>query len=394
LIGTTQLSENNTMNNLDSTFIPVLKDRLTAKDLESEILLFTDKNLFVELLDSTSSYLVILNEYRQILYASKTLKYLLKNKDVNFIYGKRPGEVLNCKNAFLTVTGCGTSKFCDTCGALKVILSSLKGKEDIQECRIIKKDTIEAVDLKVWAKPLETHGKKFSIFNFSDISNEKRRLVLERIFFHDVLNSAGGLSSYISLFKNSSREQIEEMVPLVSYLTDKLMEEINAHRDLTNAENSELNVNIQNCNTIEIITNVVKFYNPRFNIEEKGIEVDLDCDAIVFNSDEILISRVLSNMVKNALESTKKGDNVKIGCHLLKDKIQFTVNNPGCIPPAIQHQIFQRSFSTKGVGRGLGTYSMKLISERYLKGKIYFTTSEENGTTFIAEYPVNFNLLF
>jgi len=34
---------------------------------------------------------------------------------------------------------------------------------------------------------------------------------------------------------------------------------------------------------------------------------------------------------------------------------------------------------------------MKLITERYLKGKIYFTTSEKEGTTFIAEYPANFN---
>lgn len=38
------------------------------------------------------------------------------------------------------------------------------------------------------------------------------------------------------------------------------------------------------------------------------------------------------------------------------------------MPRTSQLQIFQRSFSTKGKGRGLGTYSIKLLTERYLKG--------------------------
>mgnify|MGYP006293419399 CR=1 len=37
--------------------------------------------------------------------------------------------------------------------------------------------------------------------------------------------------------------------------------------------------------------------------------------------------------------------------------------------------LFKRSFSTKGVGRGIGTYSMKLFGEKYLKGKVDFKNS-------------------
>jgi sensor histidine kinase regulating citrate/malate metabolism len=54
----------------------------------------------------------------------------------------------------------------------------------------------------------------------------------------------------------------------------------------------------------------------------------------------------------------------------------------------VQLQLFQRSFSTKAADRGLGTYSMKLLSERYLKGQVWFTTSLEQGTTFIGRYPL------
>jgi len=52
-----------------------------------------------------------------------------------------------------------------------------------------------------------------------------------------------------------------------------------------------------------------------------------------------------------------------------------------------QLQIFRRSFSTKGIDRGMGTYSMKLLTE-YLQGEVSFTSSEENGTLFVARYPL------
>jgi PAS domain-containing protein len=248
------------MNDKEPVVFPVLKNRLPAKELESQRQLFSDKNLFTELLDSTPTCLVVLNEYRQIVYVNKAFKDLLKNKDVELAYGKRPGEVLNCEHAFITPDGCGTSDFCDTCGALKVILSSLKGEEDVQECRIIQKDTNDALDLRVWSRQLKINNQYFSIFTFVDISHEKRRLALERIFFHDVLNSASALSSYFHILKDSSREEIEEAMLVASGLIDKLLEEIKAQRDLTQAENTELIVNLQSCNSLKIIKDLINLY--------------------------------------------------------------------------------------------------------------------------------------
>jgi len=67
--------------------------------------------------------------------------------------------------------------------------------------------------------------------------------------------------------------------------------------------------------------------------------------------------------------------------------VRFTVHNPGEMPQEASLQVFQRSFSTKGTGRGLGTYSMKLLSEQYLQGKVGFSSTPEEGTLFFAEYP-------
>jgi sensor histidine kinase regulating citrate/malate metabolism len=94
-------------------------------------------------------------------------------------------------------------------------------------------------------------------------------------------------------------------------------------------------------------------------------------------------------MLKNALEAAKPGENVVLKSQRRGNKVVFEVHNNGCIPEEVQLNIFKRSFSTKGKGRGLGTYSIKLLSENYLKGKVYFESSPDKGTSFFAEYPIN-----
>jgi sensor histidine kinase regulating citrate/malate metabolism len=65
------------------------------------------------------------------------------------------------------------------------------------------------------------------------------------------------------------------------------------------------------------------------------------------------------------------------------------VKNEGCIPRELQLLIFQRSFSTKGPGRGVGTYSMRLLGETYLGGIVSFATSLDDGTVFRIRLPAS-----
>ena len=377
------------MNNGNNGNAIELKTRSSIQEINFQKNSFSEKNIYTEILDSTPDYLVVLNQNRQIVFSNKAFQEIAHKITGNSFYGKRPGEVLNCKNAFLNFEGCGTTEFCNTCGAFKVILSSLTGEEDVQECRIIQKETNEALDLRVWAKPLNIDGQKYSIFTFVDISHEKRRLALERIFFHDVLNTANGLISYFSLLKDSSSEEIIEMGPTANELVKRLVEEIKAQRDLMLAENQELTVNLKTSNSKKIIDDLINIYINQSISEGKIIEIENNYLSINFITDDILISRVLGNMIKNALETISFGEKIKINCVKENERIKFSIHNPGFIPMNIQYQIFQRSFSTKGTGRGLGTYSMKLLTERYLKGKIYFNSSEENGTIFFADYPIS-----
>jgi signal transduction histidine kinase len=92
-------------------------------------------------------------------------------------------------------------------------------------------------------------------------------------------------------------------------------------------------------------------------------------------------------MAKNALEASGPGDTVTLSCAREGGSVAFTVHNPSFMPRDVQLQIFQRSFTTKGEGRGIGTYSMKLLTERYMHGTISFQTSPDIGTTFKMTVP-------
>ena len=91
---------------------------------------------------------------------------------------------------------------------------------------------------------------------------------------------------------------------------------------------------------------------------------------------------------QECIEAAAPGETVTLGCRHGTGQVELWVHNPGEIPEAVRLQIFQRSFSTKGAGRGLGTYSIKLLGERYLGGRVGFTTSAAKGTTFRIRLPV------
>jgi signal transduction histidine kinase len=122
---------------------------------------------------------------------------------------------------------------------------------------------------------------------------------------------------------------------------------------------------------------------------KSGVEVEEDIAEVVFVSDPALLGRVLTNMIKNALEASEPGETVRVGAEQASTHIRFWVHNQGMIPREVQQQIFERSFSTKGIGRGLGTYSMKLIGESYLCGKVGFSSDKSNGTIFSIDLPMH-----
>jgi signal transduction histidine kinase len=137
-----------------------------------------------------------------------------------------------------------------------------------------------------------------------------------------------------------------------------------------------------------MVESVVKLYSKHEVCHTKRLIIDDDFKEVEFISDPVLLRRVIGNIVKNALEACRDNETVRIGCRENGNNVEFMVHNPGAIPHDVRLQIFQRSFSTKGEGRGIGTYSVKMFTEKYLGGKVDFSSSKETGTVFKVILPL------
>lgn len=306
------------------------------------------------------------------------------------MYGLRPGEALRCTYASESLGGCGTSEHCSQCGAAKSIIASQRGEADVSECSILQGRQSDAMELLVSSSPFELDGRQFTIFSATDISDRKRRVALERTFFHDILNTAGSIVSLCELHGlEQGLENRNKIIGVISNASERLVEEIKSQRGLLAAEMNTLAVNVGMISSLPFLEELARSHAHFRSREACRLVVSTDSENMSFQSDQTLLSRVLVNMMKNASEASEPGDTVTIGCRRSGGKIEFWVKNPAVMPREVQLQLFRRSFSTKGPGRGLGTYGMKLLTERYLKGTIEFFSSEGEGTVFRAAFPLS-----
>lgn len=371
---------------LESKFAP--PERTPQDILLAQIDALKQHDELTRVLDAIPEYVMVLNKEREIVFANKSLLEYLQVGDNFLSNGFRPGEAVNCQHAFENEAGCGTTEFCKTCGAVISILNTQYDRmEDVQECRIMQKDNCNALDLRVKSTRLAIDGCDFTIFTILDISSEKRKQALEKIFFHDILNTAGGILGYTQILRDADPEDLMLFSDSIQDLSKRLIEEIQAQKQLIAAEGGNLEIRRSTVNARILVYETIELYKNHVVAEGKRLEPGELYDVEIV-TDRGLLGRVLGNMVKNALEADPIESVITVSCKPLNGSVMFEVNNRAYMPRNIQLQVFNRSFSSKGKGRGLGTYSMKLISERYLNGQVTFESDREKGTTFRAVYPL------
>lgn len=367
--------------------------RATPEALRQQVRIVSEAGMLANLFDCIQEMLVILNSHRQIVFANNRFLEFAGVDSVAGFVGARPGEAVACACATSDAApdGCGTSESCSTCGAVRAILASQAAGSGLEECVITRAGAeAEPLNLKVRTSQIALDDETFTVFAVDDISDSKRRAALERIFFHDVLNTAGAVRGMASLLVIAKPEQQESFRRRISLGAERLVDEINSYRVIAAAERNELETSPATIRSDILAGDIVSLFQGHEVATGKTLRVASDSVGVEFRSDPALLSRVLINMVKNALEATTAGGTVTLGCRADGGSVRFDVHNPATIPRQVALQIFRRSFSTKAPDRGLGTYSMKLIGERYLGGAVSFTTSEDAGTTFSAVLPVTF----
>jgi len=344
-----------------------------------------------QIINSYPHVSVVLNQDRQIVLSNQQLVKVAGLEKLEQAFGERPGDIMQCIHSTEN-NGCGFSNSCRYCGIINSIKESQsKGIPVTRECRITTSRDGRLVfhDFQVNCAPLNLFGEQYTLMNLFDISSEKRNQMLENVFFHDILNRLGGLTGLVQIIKSENTQpELDEYIDVLDTIGELVVEDIQIQRFLKAAENANLIVNIREYSAFDMVDSVRKqiAFNPV--IKSRKLEVCTICKDFMLKTDAALLKRILLNMAKNAAEASPENAQIKISCSAKPGKAVFSVNNEGTISEDVRMQIFQRSFSTKGAGRGLGTYSMKLFGENYLHGRVYFRTNDKQGTTFTIELPL------
>jgi K+-sensing histidine kinase KdpD len=353
-------------------------------------ILFDD--LVDALMQAMPGYAMLINEQRQIIALNSNVLCVSGAMNCEDLIGKRPGEALNCIHACDEPGGCGTGINCSVCGAVLAIVNSQKTDlKAVSECRVTLNGS-EHIDLDMLATatPITIRGAKYTVFVLQDISSEKRREVLEKVFFHDVINTAGGIHGLASMLveHDGTANHLEsEYKQWLMVLSGNLVDEIRNQRILLAAEKGEFVPECSRISIRSILADVHHTYNHHEKTPGRSL-VLVDGPELFINSDATVVRRVIGNMTLNALEASQAGNIVTLSVRGDNSMVTVDVHNCGTIPQDIQLQLFKRSFSTKSAtGRGIGTYSMKLFGERYLKGKVSFVSTPECGTIFSFSLP-------
>ncbi len=367
------------------------RERSSKNELKFQISLFDQKNEFTKPLNYILEIVAILNQNRQIVYANDKFKALINSTgDSSDVFGLRPGEYLKCTHAMHSEFGCGTTDFCKYCGANQAIRKSLDGKHELQTCRIMREDG-GAWELQIRTYPFIFHGENFVFLAALDISHESRRRALERVFFHDLKNTAGSIRGFTKMlvndrFKPERKTEFREILQRLGY---QLIDEIESQQQILAAEENILECNIEEIHIPDFLFMLRENFIHLPLAENKEIKIEPTPDSFTMRTDKTLLRRVLGNCIKNALEAVSKGAEITLTATRKDEQVSFAIHNPGVMPEAVKRQIFQRSFSTKGPGRGLGTYSIRLFTKKYLNGSVHFTSQEDMGTTFYITLPLS-----
>lgn len=378
---------------VETFFAPA--ERASAEVLASEVASVVGNPIVDALLETAGGLLAVLNEHRQVLAVNHALLRLLGVADPAALVGLRPGEVVGCDHAAAPPAGCGTTPYCTTCGAAISIVGALSTEQDVErKCVLTVARQGQPADLclRVRAHVMHMDQRRFVLLFLQDVTSQERLSAVQRTFFHDLRNLLMGLQGSAQLLELCTDAERPEVVETIAKIGAQLGAELNLQQMLT-GDGTLATVGARRPLDVSVVfTDLAALVKNHRSRADKTLDVVLPEPGLSVVADSVFLQRVLLNMLINAFEASETGGTVRMQCERFDVGtarwLRFKVWNATVIPPAIQLRVFQRHFSTKSeFGRGVGTWSMKLLGEQFLHGRVGFQSEVGAGTTFYLELP-------
>lgn len=224
----------------------------------------------------------------------------------------------------------------------------------------------------------EKNSKKFLKNTISDISHQLKTPLAALNIYNGIIQDEAKEIPTIKEFSLLSEQELDRIESLVQNLLK-----------ITKLDAGTIVLEKSLENVCELVESVKKHF--QFRAEQEGKEIYLSGDGeIIFSCDHNWIIEAISNLVKNALDHTEKGDFIRIEWRAFASVMQITIKDNGSgIHTEDLHHIFKRfyrsRFSKDTQGIGLGLALVKAIVEAH-NGTIEVDSTVGGGTSFTMNF--------
>ena len=203
---------------------------------------------------------------------------------------------------------------------------------------------------------------------------------------HEIKNPLTPMRLTVQNFERKFNPKDENIKAKLAEYSQTLIQQIDVMSAIASAFSDFAIMPIQKKEKIEIIS-VVKLALDIFN--DTSVKYHTKEAELYAFLDKTQLIRVVTNLVKNALQATEKEEFPLVNIDVLSEgesiKIVVSDNGNG-VSSEVKDLIFEPKFTTKSSGMGLGLPMIKNIIEAY-EGEIYFTSTEGQGSIFTVVLP-------
>lgn len=203
---------------------------------------------------------------------------------------------------------------------------------------------------------------------------------------HEIKNPLTPMRLTVQSFERRFDPEDPEINNKIKEYSSTLIQQIDTMSSIASAFSNFADMPAQQSETLNV-PKVIKLALDIFR--ERNIAFAKADQEILANFDRTQLIRVVTNLVKNAIQATKNTEDPKIlvDVQTIGSDVQITVSDNGIgITEENKSKIFEPKFTTKTSGMGLGLAMVKNIMETY-NGNITFTSQEGKGTLFTVTFP-------
>ncbi|MGB3590470.1 MAG: ATP-binding protein [Nonlabens sp.] len=203
---------------------------------------------------------------------------------------------------------------------------------------------------------------------------------------HEIKNPLTPMRLTVQSFQRRFDPEDSESQSKVAEFCSTLVEQIDVMSNIASAFSTYASMPAQKSEVTDVAM-VTQLALDIFN--EQNISFTTDTASITAIFDRTQLIRVVTNLVKNAIQATAGDDSSRISVNLQHDDdfIYIKVHDNGTgIHPDHLNKIFEPKFTTKTSGMGLGLAMVKQIVENF-KGTISVTSQYGEHTEFMVQLP-------